>query len=257
MPHTKTDRVAIGTSGFGYDDWLGNFYPQFCPRADYLRFYAAIFKTVEIDATYYRIPGIETVKRWRSQTPDDFIFTAKFPSGVTHQGSFEERLEKCRIFLEHIGYLGDKLGPLLMQFPYGFKPGGDNFGLLQKLIETVPDSFRVAVELRNRKWLDDELYDLLKRNNITLVQVDHPWMPRKTDRTGGFTYIRLLGDRKKIASDFSFIRDERLDDLRWWSKMIDEYSRDGEEVYVYVNNHYTGHSPSTARRLIDIIKKKD
>ena len=81
-------------------------------------------------------------------------------------------------------------------------------------------------------------------------------MPKKSERTGNFYYIRLLGDRKKIESDFSFVRDERRDDLEWWKKIVEEYSSDKNEVYLYVNNHYTGHSPSAAKMLQEMLFQK-
>ena len=95
-----SDHVLIGTSGFSYRDWLGNFYPQFCPAADFLRYYGSRFKTVEIDATFYRIPTVDTVKKWVKNTPDDFVFAAKFPQSVTHEGDLNSRLDNARAFIE-------------------------------------------------------------------------------------------------------------------------------------------------------------
>ncbi len=251
MP-TKRGKILIGTSGFGYDDWLGNFYPQFCPKPDYLRFYSSIFKTVEIDSTYYRMPKVEMVKRWYKQTSDDFIFTAKFPSRVTHEGTIAERLDNRKQFIEVISNLNEKLGVLLFQFPYGFKPD-EQFETLERLITGLPGKIKFAVEMRNPKWLSNRLYDLLEAKKIALVQVDHPWMPKRSKATAKHSYIRLLGDRKKIVSDFSFVRDERIEDLRWWSEVVAELSRNKGEVYVYLNNHYTGHSPSAARKLMELL----
>jgi len=251
---TSKDRnnILIGTSGYSYKDWLGNFYPQFCPAADFLRFYAAIFRTVEIDSTYYRIPAREMVAKWFKVTPDDFIFTAKFPSKVTHEGDIDSRIEYARAFIDVMRRLENKRGPLLLQFPYSFKPD-EHFGILEKLVAAMPEDVKVAVEVRNKKWLKKDFFELLRSRNITLAMIDHPWMPKKTERTGNFSYFRLLGDRKKIDSDFSYIRFDREDDLQWWSHVAEEFSRDGEEVYAYVNNHYSGHSPSSARRLMEML----
>jgi uncharacterized protein YecE (DUF72 family) len=244
--------IFIGTSGFSYKDWLGNFYPQFCSQKDFLRFYSAVFSTVEIDATFYRIPDIELVKRWTKVTPDNFRFTAKFPRMVTHEGSFDERKGALESFVDHMRYLDGKLGPLLMQFPYSFTPE-ENSGLLHRLLDILPEKLTIAVEVRNKKWLGDLFYESLKGRNICLCLMDHPWMPRMTTFTADFAYIRLLGDRRKIGSDFSHIRNDREDDLKWWAELIESFSREKGEVYAYVNNHYTGHSPTTARRLAEII----
>lgn len=244
--------IRIGTAGFSYKDWLGNFYPQFCPAADFLRFYTSVFCTVEIDATFYRIPSAETVKKWSSQCRDEFIFTAKFPKGVTHQGELPERLDTAAAFMEVMRGLGDCLGPLLMQFPYSFKPV--DFELLARLVEAIPADLRIAVEVRNKTWLKvPELFDLLKAKNIALVLIDHPWMPRREVATADFHYIRFLGDRKQIQDDFSYVRKDREEDLGWWRDVIKRLTADGQELFAYFNNHYSGHSPTTARRMIELL----
>lgn len=254
MAKAKTDKIKIGTSGFSYKDWLGNFYPQFCPQQDFLRFYSTVFKTVEIDATFYRIPSVEMVRRWKKVTCDDFIFTAKFPRTVTHEGDLESRLADMSEFVECMKHLDNKLGPLLLQFPYSFKPD-EHQDIFQRLIDGLPNGGKYAVEVRNKKWLGQGFYSFLKSKNISLCLIDHPWMPRRTEFTGNFLYIRFLGDRKKIADDFSYIRNEREEELDWWARLIEEYSIDKGEVYAFFNNHYSGHSPSTARRLMEILGK--
>jgi len=254
MLRKNKSNILIGTSGYSYKDWLGNFYPQFCPQADFLRFYSSVFNTVEIDSTYYRVPSVDTVKKWKTITPDKFIFTAKFPSSVTHEGDIDSRLKNARGFIDTMRHLDHKLGPLLMQFPYGFKPE-ENWETMNRLIENIPEKTEIALEVRNRKWLKPEFYKLLKSKNISLVRVDHPWMPKQYDSTGDFMYIRLLGDRKKIPNDFSYIRDNREEDLKWWQTIIEEFSRDKGEVYTYFNNHYTGHSPTSAIKLLELINQ--
>nr|MBN2277048.1 DUF72 domain-containing protein [candidate division Zixibacteria bacterium] len=252
MNYDKSSEILVGTSGYSYQDWLGNFYPQFCPRADFLRFYSSIFRTVEIDSTYYRIPNPDTICRWRNTTPEGFVFTAKFPSSVTHEGDIETRLDNAGAFIAGIRLLENKLGPLLLQFPYNFNPE-DHFDILKQLIENLPDDLKFAVEIRNRKWLGNSFYDLLRVRNIALVQVDHPWMPRQSEFTADFAYVRFLGDRKKIPGDFSYIREDHHEDLKWWSHVLEEFSRSRGEVYAYFNNHYSGHSPTSALKLIELV----
>ncbi|MDH4157104.1 MAG: DUF72 domain-containing protein [candidate division Zixibacteria bacterium] len=248
------DDIHIGTSGFSYKDWLGNFYPQFCPQADFLRFYSSRFKVVEIDATFYRIPAETTVQKWAANTPDCFVFAAKFPQAVTHDGTLETRLESAVTFIEIMKKLGRKLGPLLMQFPYSFKP--DQLALLAELVAAMPEDVRIAVELRNKAWLKiDALFELLKSRNMALALIDHPWMPRCKTATADFHYIRFLGDRKKIENDFSYVRFDRSEDLEWWTKVILEFAADGRKVFGFFNNHYSGHSPTTADLMIEILER--
>lgn len=244
----------IGTSGFSYRDWLGNFYPQFCPQADFLKFYGSRFRTVEIDATFYRIPTVQTVQKWAKTTPDNFVFAAKFPRTVTHEGDESSRVETVRTFVEVMKHLDSKLGPLLLQFPYSFKP--DQSDLLMRILEALPSSGLFAIEVRNRKWLDHkDLIRVLSDKRIALCLIDHPWMPRVKVKTADFQYLRFLGDRRKIENDFSYVRFERDEELNWWRELIAEYANDGVNCYVYFNNHYSGHAPTTAEKLSELIRQ--
>jgi len=237
--------------GFSYKDWLGNFYPQFCPEADFLTYYASQFKAVEIDSTFYRIPSEKTVEKCRCSTPDDFVMAANFPQSVTHDGTAETRIQDAHRFCEVMRALGPKLGPLLLQFPYSFKP--DQWDMFMQIIEAMPEDLRIAVELRNKQWLNDRLYESLKARNIALCLVEHPWVPRLTVKTADFQYIRLLGDRKQIESDFSYVRYDREEELNWWRQIISDFAAAGGDLFVFLNNHYSGHSPTTARRLIELL----
>jgi uncharacterized protein YecE (DUF72 family) len=249
---TNLERISIGTSGFSYKDWLGNFYPQFCPLADFLRFYASRFRTVEIDSTFYRIPTETTVLKWAENTSDGFKFAAKFPRTVTHEGSLAGRIDSAHRFVEVMRLLGDKLGPLLLQFPYDFM--AEQTLLLTELISSLPADLQVSVELRHRGWLDnDAIFDCFRERNIAFCLIDHPWMPRSKIATADFVYVRLLGDRNKIESDFSYVRFDREKDLVWWHELVREYADQGKDVYVYLNNHYTGHSPTSACRLLAML----
>jgi uncharacterized protein YecE (DUF72 family) len=245
-------RIRIGTSGFSYKDWLGNFYPQFCPQQDFLRMYAHRFDTVEIDATFYRIPTEKMVRRWDEQTSKGFLFTAKFPRTVTHEGDLQSRLEDAAHFIEVMSLLGPKLGPLLLQFPYSFKP--DQSDLLAALLEGLPADRQIAVEVRHKGWLQHgEALDLFRRQNRALCLIDHPWMPRLDAATADFVYMRFLGDRKKIQRNFTYLRYDREDDLQWWAGVIRRLLDEGHDIFAYFNNHYTGHSPTTAARMIEIL----
>lgn len=249
-------RLRIGTSGFSYKDWLGNFYPQFCPQQDFLRIYAHRFDTVEIDATFYRIPTPQMVKRWDEQTSDGFLFTAKFPRAVTHEGDLNSRLDTAGRFIEVMSGLGDKLGPLLLQFPYSFKP--DQSDLLLRLLEGIPSGARVAVELRHKGWLKHSSpFEFMRENNRALCLIDHPWMPRLQTATADFVYLRFLGDRKKIERNFTYLREDREEDLQWWAEVIRDLLKEGRDIFAYFNNHYTGHSPTTAARMIEILSTSD
>ncbi len=250
-----TNKIKIGTSGFSYKDWLGNFYPQFIPPKDFLFFYSKQLPVVELDVTFYRIPTAQMIDRWISVTPDNFRFAAKFPQIVTHEGSIEQRIENARLFIDVMRPMKEKLGPLLLQFPYSFKP--ESWPLLEKLIACLPDDLKFAVEIRNKSWLSDKLFDFLSSRNIALCQIEHAWMPRISKTTADFMYLRFLGDRKQISDDYSYIRIERDSELDWWSNLVNEKSSQMTDIYSFFNNHFSGHAPTTADKFKNLIIDTD
>ncbi len=185
-------------------------------------------------------------------TPDNFVFAAKFPQTVTHKGELPQRLDDAAQFVKVMRALGDKLGPLLLQFPYGFKP--DKEPLLLKLMEAMPEDLRIAIELRNKKWLQNEkVFDRMREKNMAFCLIDHPWMPRLDLETADFVYLRFLGDRNQIDNDFSYVRFAREEELVWWGGLINRVAGEGKDLYAYFNNHYSGHAPSTAFRLLEML----
>jgi uncharacterized protein YecE (DUF72 family) len=243
--------IRIGTSGWSYKDWVGNFYPDGTKQADFLSHYAERFNTVEIDSSFYGIPRTSTVEKWYASVPDDFKFAAKFPKKITHESDLtgvEDILDK---FLDTMSGLKKKLGPLLLQFPYSFKP--DMSENLFRFLEMLPGDFDYIVEVRNKKWLDDRFYDSLRESGVGLALLDHPWMPKPEVMTSPTLYVRFLGDRKLIPDDFSHERADRTRELESWKRLIKAMEEKTDDFYGYFNNHYTGHSPTTAARFIKMM----
>ncbi len=250
MTNTK---LHIGTSGFSYDDWLGNFYPQFCPKKDFLQFYSSKFKVVEIDSTYYKLPSEKTIKRWIKVTPDDFLFTAKFPKEVAREGDIEMRIDTTLQFIKTMRCLHEKLAILLLQLPYSFKP--DKIENLFKLLSILPSDLHFALELRNKCWLnEDRLFKRLKEQNIAFCHIDHPWMPKEDIQTADFSYFRFLGDIKKIENDFSYVRNERKSELIYWKEFIQQKLDKQKDCFAFFNNHYSGHAPTTSKQFITLLE---
>ncbi len=247
-----SDNIQIGTAGFGYKDWLGNFYPQFCPPADFLRYYASKFSTVELDVTFYRIPSESMVKKWASSTPEHFTFAAKFPRTVTHEGDVTSRLQQAEQFVSVITKLGSRLGPLLLQFPYSFRP--ESCSILKAIVDSIPKDIQLAVELRHKSWLSEDLYKWLTKRGLALCLVDHANMPRLSVKTADFQYIRMIGDHKRLTEDFSYVRFDRAEDLQWWRELVNRFAGEQGRIYGYFNNHYSGHAPTTACQFLDLLK---
>ena len=250
---TNTDKPAkrlhIGTSGWAYKDWKGNFYPDGIKSTQYLTHYARHFDTVEVDSTFYGTPKRTTVERWAAQTPESFIFTLKVPQIITH----EKRLQDCEMewqqFLETASVLGSKLGPLILQFDYKFRYDL-HFPLLKSFLQKYGGTHRLAVEIRNKDWHRNEFYNLLESFGVALVLNDLYYMPRVIHLTADFTIVRLLGNRKLVPGSFTQVLIERQKDLDWWSERIRQFLDKNLEVYVYSNNHYQGFAPATVTNLL-------
>jgi uncharacterized protein YecE (DUF72 family) len=241
-----TSQILIGTCGWSYKDWDGVFYPKGTSALDRLSVYAGEFPTVEVDSTWYAVPRSSTVEGWRRRTPEGFLFSAKFPKEITHDLSLEGCEEVTADFLSTMAILGAKCGPLLLQFPYGFK--AERRDDLEAYLRGLPGEFRYAVEVRHRSWLETDLLDMLAGLDIALCLIDHPWFPRMVEATTDFLYVRWMGDRKRIEEDFSHERDPREEDLGWWAEGLRPYAGD-RRIFGYANNHYTGFGPAVARRV--------
>ena len=201
--------IRIGTSAFTARGWEGGFYPRGMKPADYLSFYATKYNTVELDNTFYRTPALSTVKGWYAKTPPGFLFAAKVPQVVTHEKVLVDCDEDLVHFLKTMDALGEKLGPLLLQFGYfnvsKFKSGGEFLSRLKQFLDKLPKGYKFAVEIRNKAWLDERFVDVLREHGVALALIDQSWMPRPWEMkekldliTADFTYVRWLGDRKAI-----------------------------------------------------------
>ncbi len=242
-------KIHIGTMGWSYDFWIGNFYPA--EAKNLLAEYAKNFDTVEIDNTFYRIPSMDAVKNWKEEVPENFIFAAKLPRKITHIKMLQDCGEELAVFEEHMSLLGDKLGPLLIQLPPSFKP--EKFEILKDFLADLPEG-RFAVEVKNKKWLDEKFYSLLRDNGVALALIDHPWMPPMSTITADFTYIRWEGDRNKIKGILGKVERDRNKGLQEWAMKIRAFLDDSVEIFGYFSKFYSGYSPGDVRILLDMLK---
>lgn len=241
--------IFLGTQGWSYKNWVGNFYPEGTRRADYLVEYAKHLRAVEIGSTCYGTPPPSTIKAWYQATPPDFRFTAKFPQIITHQNKLKNVERETAQFLATMHLLGEKLGPLVLQFPSDFGP--DNLNRLAGFLAALPTDFRYAVKVRHRGWLTDEFFDLLSRHQVALVLEDYARMPRSYRVTTDFSYIHWLGHRSEAPdSEDDGTRRDRDAALDDWSDLIKSLRAQNISVWGFANNHYQGHSPSTIRALM-------
>jgi uncharacterized protein YecE (DUF72 family) len=270
--------ILVGTSAFTAAGWEGTFYPASMKPAEYLRHYATKFRTVEVDSTFYGTPKPERVRAWYEKTPADFVFAAKVPQVITHEKMLLDCEAEAAEFVQTMELLGEKLGPLLLQFGY-FAPtifrNSREFverlaPFLKKLAGMSEREHRFVVEIRNKAWLDERLLETLREHRVALALTDHSYMPRPWEQkeksgrpaeliTADFAYVRWLGDRKGIEAittrwDKTVV--DRRSDLEHWVEMFRELRRRNLQVYAYANNHYAGNGPGTVKLFWDLYEEK-
>ncbi len=243
-------KLLLGTQGFAFDDWVGPFYPEGTSKRAFLEEYAKHFQTVEIDATFYATPRVSVVEGWRDRTPEGFRFAAKFPKLITHEKKLEGAQGEAEHFVTTMQSLEGKLAVLTLQFAYDFTP--DNFDRLDAFLAALPLGPRYAVELRNRKWLNADLGEMLSQHNVAMVLQDLHYMPKLDWVTADFSVIRWLGRRADI-SEFDRIQIDRTEVLQRWAERVSRFLDDGVDVYGYFNNHFAGHSPASARQFAEML----
>jgi uncharacterized protein YecE (DUF72 family) len=260
-PAEKLGAVRIGTCAFTAAGWPGAFYPAGLQPRDFLTYYATQFDSVEVDSTFYHAPPARTVEGWRLKTPDDFVFAAKVPQIVTHEKCLRDCDAEFREFVAVMEILGPKLGPMLLQFPYfnqsDFETCEDFYLVLIPFLKKLPREHQFALEIRNKQWLDARFADTLREYNVALALQDQSWMPLPTQMkfdyvTADFTYVRLLGDRKGIEKQtkvWDKVIVERAREIWHWVDVCATTVRRGAATYVYVNNHFAGHAPTTVREF--------
>ena len=258
-------QIRLGTSSFTADGWNGSFYPKGMKSADYLGYYSSRFDTVEVDSTFYRCPTIEAVRNWALKTPPGFIFSLKIPRPITHEKVLVECDKEFEEFVAAAGVLGEKLGPMVFQFPYFNKDVFNSpvqfLDRLKAFFKKLPrrGGYKFAVEIRNKWWLTKRFVDLLKENLVALVLQDHSLMP-SAERvfsmidpiTADFVYVRLLGDRNAIEAKttvWNQVNEDRTTSVTSWVDVCQMVQRRGIPQYMYFNNHYEGFAVASVERF--------
>ncbi len=267
---TKTPRIFLGTSSFTAPGWEKAFYPPGLATREYLSFYARHYQTLEIDSTFYSKPSSAAVAGWNAKTPDNFIFAAKVPQAVTHEKVLVACQPEMDEFIGVMSLLGDKLGPMVLQFPYfnrgAFKSADEFVARLSAFLKCLPRDKMFAVEIRNKAWLTPQFADLLREHNVALVLQDQSWMPgygeleAKFDPiTADWTYIRWLGDRKgieQLTTTWEKTVIDRSDALRNWVDVCFKVQKRGVTIFAYANNHYSGFAPATLEMFLNFWNEK-
>ena len=239
--------IRIGTSGWHYRHWLGNFYPQKLPASRMLAYYYEHFDTVEINNSFYMLPKFETMHAWREATPQNFQFAVKASRFLTHNKKLKDPQNALHKFLPRAEALGEKLGPILFQLPPSWRVNSER---LIEFLQALPRYHRYTFEFREPTWICDEVCKALGKYNAAFCIYDIGGFHSPIHVTADWAYVRLHGPSNKYQGSYS---DEVLGR---WAERISEWSKKLKAVYVYFDNDQAGYAARNALTLCDLLGLK-
>ncbi len=237
-------KVFIGTSGWTYNHWRGVFYPEGVKQGEWFKFYSERFKTVEINATFYRLMPETTFKGWANKAPRDFCFAVKMWRLITHRKYLKECTSQVQDFMNRCKLLGKFLGPILIQLPPNFKI---DIGLLANFLSILPQPFDYTVEFRNNEWMCEDVYKILRENKISFCIYHHPQIQCPRVITSDIVYIRFHGKGIRYSGKYT------KDDIGEWGEFIKDCLDNDLRVYAYFNNDFRGYAVENAMELYDYL----
>jgi uncharacterized protein YecE (DUF72 family) len=230
----------IGTSGFQYAEWKGNFYPEDLPTAKMLPFYAERFRTTEINYTFHRIPAAKTIENWNKLTPENFRFALKAPQKITHWSKLRDCADTMRYFHDVVCGLGQKLGPILFQLPPNFKKDAV---LLADFVNCFPTGMRAAFEFRHDSWFGDDIWQIFRDRNVALCIAENEEFATPKIATADYGYLRL---RREDYSE---------NDVERWSAFVCEQSERWTDTFVYFKHEEAGIGPKLASQMMKLLEQ--
>jgi len=229
-------KLHVGTSGYSYKAWKGNFYPEELPAKEMLSYYSRRLPAVEINNTFYRLPQATMIENWKEQVPDEFRFSIKATQRITHIKRLNNVVEETKYLLDTSGLLGERLGVVLFQLPPNMKKDS---GRLKSFLELLPSDARAAFEFRHESWFDDETFDLLREKDRALVVSDTDDKPlSEIISTAGWGYLRL----RRTAYDENDLADwmKRVEDQKW------------KDAFVFFKHEDEGVGPKLAAQFLKL-----
>ncbi|MBD3184561.1 DUF72 domain-containing protein [Candidatus Poribacteria bacterium] len=253
--------IHIGTSGYSFRDWKGNFYPDDISNNQMLEYYAQFFKVVEINSTYYGIPKPESFARMAGKTPKDFLFTVKANKNMTHEREdnksvFDEFEKAINPLIE-----AKKFGGLLLQFPWSFKNTENNRRYLSNCKDRLTN-YPLIVEFRHNSWISEPIFDFLKSLDMSYCAVDEPdlpgLIPPELAVTSSIGYVRFHGRNAEkwwegdSSERYNYLYSE--EEIQQWVPKIKELAVSTRDTYLMFNNCHAGHAAKNAKDMQDILQ---
>ena len=222
----KNQRINTGCSSFYNTYWKTVFYPEGLPRKGWFAYYCQHFNTYELNATFYRFPTLKSLQNWYDKTPDDFIFSVKVPKQVTHLKKFVDCSQEIKDFYEicQEGFR-EKLGCILFQLPPSYAYSEEKLSLI---VNSMNLDLKNVIEFRHESWWNQNVFDVLSKNNITFCNVNYPKLPTAIIQTTALGYIRLHGNPKLFYSEYT------RQELEVYKQQIKATSCN--TIFIYFNN---------------------
>jgi uncharacterized protein YecE (DUF72 family) len=240
MEDRKMMKIYVGTSGYAYKEWKGKFYPEKISPDEMLRFYSEHLHTVEINNTFYRMPKESVLVSWGERVPGGFVFALKAPQIITHLKRLRDVAEETRYFFKTLSVLGEKLGPVLFQFPKSFRA---DRSVLEDFLSLIPRDMASAFEFRSPSWLNDEILGLLRGKGASLCIADSEENPvQEIIPTASWGYLRL---RRPDYTDA---------DLSQWVENI--LSQKWERAFVFFKHEDKAGGAEMAMRFQELIDSR-
>lgn len=239
--------IRIGTSGWVYGDWRGRFYPKRLAQKHWLSYYAEHFDTVELNATTYRLPEGEQVRRWCQAVPPRFVYTIKLSRLITHRKTLPPRIDQFieRYMQRAACFEAGKVEQILIQFPPYLKRDDMH---LAAFLDKLPKNYRYVVEFRDRSWLQQPVEDILRDREAAFCIHDYPGCrTRDVVTSPALAYVRLHGYTSLYVGNYP------TRSLRYWARRIRGLAARAHHVYVYFNNDTLAAAPYDAERLAALL----
>ena len=239
--------VRIGTSGWHYKHWQGQFYPAKLAPKEMFHFYSLHFDTVELNNTFYRLTRPETFESWHDNSPVNFLYAVKASRFITHMKKLKDPESSTAKFFDGAERLGMKLGPIHFQLPPRWRV---DIARMRNFLAELSKEHRYVIEIRDESWLVKEVYDVLRKFNVAFCIHDLAGMQTPLEITADFTYIRFHGPgAAKYRGSYS---DSQLQE---WADRLSEWRGSNVDSYVYFNNDIGGYAITNAQTLKQLLGK--
>jgi uncharacterized protein YecE (DUF72 family) len=239
------EQLFVGTSGWVYKGWAGSFYPDSLEKTGELAYYATKFNTVEINATFYRLPSVSMAQGWYQRSPAKFVFAVKGSRFITHLKKLNVDRPSIKNYFDRVKLLKEKCGPVLWQLPPNF---GFNPERLASFLKMLPSKYRHTVEFRHPSWYEqEETFEVLRKHQAAHVSLSSLRMPMNLNLTADFAYIRFHGLENGAAHDYT------REELRPWADHCRRCLENGVAVYAYFNNDWNTRAPLNAEVFREMV----